>query len=90
MIGQLEWNSDIEVSMVSRRDFSSAATRYAIVSIAIVGLGASWGCGGGVSSHVTLDEEQKKRLEDAQENMRKSMAKRQSSDRSGKAKAKKP
>ncbi len=80
----------MEVFMISRRKFIPAISGYLVAPLAMMALGSIWGCGGGVPSQTTLDEEGQKRLQEAQENMRKSMAKRQEAGRSEtKAKAKK-
>jgi hypothetical protein len=89
MTGRNRSDSRIEASMTSSLNSLSVIARCLLLSFAMVILGSAWGCGGGVPSQATLDEEGQKRLQEAQDNMRKSMAKRQEVDRSEtKAKAK--
>ena len=67
--------------MTIRPKTLSSLTRCLLFSFAITSPGMTWGCGGGAPSQIELDEEGKKKLQEAQDSMRKSMEKRQALDK---------
>src|SRR6185437_13896350 len=60
MTGRSGSDSDIEDFMTSGHNPFSDRARCLLLSLAIVILGSAWGCGGGVPSQATLDEEGQK------------------------------
>jgi hypothetical protein len=62
--------------MTARSKRFSAAARCLVVLVATAVLGVTWGCGGGVPSHATLDDAAKARVQEAQDSQKKFMDKR--------------
>jgi len=57
--------------MTANSRFSSAIARCLLFSVTMAVLGLTWGCGGAIPSHATLDEGAQARVQAAQDAMKK-------------------